>query len=275
MAKFNETKYMTKRLTNLYAAVNEISPNASEKYSEAVEMIGDTHKAVIAHAIKKMAEKVSSKPFNELEYSEDPSMYGSHYEEFRGVKLTNDFFREFGEAAEVFELYFDSLGMGDYWRELAMKDLILNLPQIAEDFDITVLCDHNDKVIKLPESEIDYGNEKIMSEEDWDKFNEIEVSEYSDLVCYCNYAYATDSVMSIISGIDEGLNFWIGDDGEFDDYCVLGRLQTLVNDEDSRLYAVMAAKEINDCWKLTRRSVKDRCERMRVVLDRYEEMANA
>jgi len=193
--------------------------------------------------ITSMADYLTSKPFNETEFYEQPDYYAG-YPEFAGRKIRETHLEE----ASVF--YWEELNMMEYFFEKDQHRVISTMPQWAKDYGVTILCDYSKPAhdqdystqeLNIPIEECVWGNTEILSEEDWDKLTEenFDLQEQSDLIWHEIDAYMWNSVWAILDRIHDDIAAWSGEDGLQD------RISVMLDEDEFRLQMTLLHHELD------------------------------
>ena len=264
-------------LAKVYEQSFKVVDHSAIYFEDALRLLGKVHDEVTAHEVAKLAREIESS-FYKHPLCEAPSYYFGG--EFRGENYTHALFKKVDQELAN-ELFWQELGMCEYWMDQDVIEGIRSIPNdLAEEYDLTILCDtkegdHGWLGLDLPDNELFVGNLKIMSQEDWQKLEDADYdwNENSNLawheVCYT----AECTMFNLCTELDERLDYWLGSasDGYDDSDGLLGRLQHLHDDEDTRLQALIAAGEMINAWNNKHRSIADRMEVMHNALLKFED----
>lgn len=258
--------WAAKLLADFYTQSSKNHPLDSDQY-QSRSLLSAVDSLIVDRTLKGFGDWFDKNEFSESSYSENPSYYATT-REFRGNKIqsADDL------CDEAYILYHEAWNMTEYWLEVHQKRFVEILPDYAEEFGIKILCPHTtDKytnVLTIPESEIYWGNTAILTEEDWDKCSEkIDydgVESYTDLVVNDVSYYVVESIINVFEEIDEELEWWNGSNG------VLESVESMLNDENFRLQALMAVKEITDAVNQKTSGWDRRVKKIQNIVSKYE-----
>ena len=276
MAK--KQSYVELALSKVYKQMNEVVVHPAVAFEDAIRLLGTINDEVIAYEVAKLAKEIDVHNFNEHPLCAEPE-YG--YEGvFRGEEYSHEMVKKI-DTEVTGELFWQDLGMCEYWMDQDVIHGVRYLPNdLADEYDLTILCDTKDDgygsiVVDLPEDALCLGNTKIMSQEDWDKLEDAEYdwNENSNLVWHEVSYTAEITAFNLCEELDDRLSYWLGDsgDGYYENDGLLGRLQHLHDDEDTRLQALIAAGEMINAWANKHRSVSDRMSVMHNALLKFED----
>ena len=203
-------------------------------------------------------------------YNESPSYYAT-IKEWRGNKIKS------GEdlCEESYILFWEAWDMGVHYNEVDQQRFTELLPNNAEELGLTILCPHtksknswSDGKLDIPEEEIEWGNTKILSEEDWDKCYDLDLCNYTDLVWHEVSYFITESIVNVFQAIDDDLEWWNGEDG------VLSEIEEMFNDSDFALQSHLAIFEINTAMKNSKLSFARRIEKVKKITAKFQNLYN-
>ena len=227
-------KAMHNELTNLMQQVDKVFGKhwAEEKYTDAIRIVSASHATIKALCLSEMAKFLTENKgdkFTDTDYYHQPSYYGYDVAEVRS-HADEETYRKFSDI-DCTDLYWESLEMSDYYAIQDTERFIENLPENAKEIGVTVLCTtkkgpYGMSELDIPDSEIHWGNTVILSSEDWVKCQELDTSEWSDLVWRDVQGYDKTAIANVVAAIDTSYSRWSGND-EGDEDCILYRLQTL------------------------------------------------
>jgi hypothetical protein len=222
------------------------------------------------YTLKTWGEFFDKNEFHTTSYNESPSYYAS-YQDWRGNKIKSD--EDLCEESYI--LFWEAWGMLDYYHKLDQQRFTELLPNNAESIGVTILCEYeipknnwSDGKLNLPESEIVWGNTAILSEEDWDKCQEAEIEQYTDLVWHDVCYFITESIVNVFQAIDDDLEWWNGDDG------VLSEIEEMLNDGNFTLQTHLAIFEINTAMKNSKLSFARRIEKVKKITAKFQNLYN-
>lgn len=254
-------------LSDMYKKSCSNNPLESDSYN-CLALLKPANDFIIDKTLRTWGDFFDKNEFHETSYNESPSYY-ANYKEWRGNKIKS------GEdlCEESYLLFWDAWDMSWHYNEVDQQRFTELLPNYAEKLGLTILCPYtkgknswSDGKLDIPEEEIRWGNEKILSEEDWDKCYELDLCEYTDLVWHEVSYFITESTVNVFEAIDEELEWWNGEDG------ILDEIEMMYNDNEFKLQALLAIHEINTTITNSKLSYKKRGQKIKSIVAKYNEL---
>jgi hypothetical protein len=253
-------KALVSEVTDLVSEVNDHIGNPDYyNYEDAIRLVRPAHELVERDKIIMMAMHLSRDNLQETSnLFVEPTYYGYDVT-LRGLDV-----EEFNKAihhTEINLFYWEELGMLNYWLTLNKKVFVRYIADHLDDLkdsygELTLLTNPTD----LPEDEHYWGNTKILSKEDWDKIDGVEVNDYNCMLWNEVFGYDYATIMNIINELDNSHTRWTGTE---DDMGILGMLQEIHDDQE--MLAFTLAGDINSIMTNTSLSWDrrySRCERL-------------
>jgi len=181
--------WSAKMLADMYKDAGKNNPLDTDAYRSR-ELLADADRKIVDHTLADWGKYFDETDFHTTTYNESPSYYGSH-KTWRGNKI------EGGEdlCEESYILFWEAWDMMSHYNEVDQQRFTELLPNHAEELGLTILCPYTkgeksweDGTLDIPEEEIRWGNEQILSAEDWDKCYELDLDQYTDLVWHLDVA---------------------------------------------------------------------------------------
>ena len=263
MAKTKQS-WSAMTLADMYKNSCSNNPLESDSYN-CLALLKPANNFIVNKTLRAWGEFFDKNKFHETSYNESPSYY-AEYKKWRGNTI------ESGEdlCEESYLLFWEAWDMFGHYAEVDRQRFTELLPNYAEELGLTILCPYTkgdrswqDGKLDIPEEEIRWGNEKILSEEDWDKCYELDLQEYTDLVWHGVSYFTTESIVNVFEAIDEDLEWWNGDGG------VLSEIEEMYNDNEFNLQALMAIHEINATITNAKMSYKQKGLKIKSIVSKY------
>jgi len=200
---------------------------------------------------------------------ENPSYYGYGKRDAASIrgKTLDSVFDDMGHIDNMF--YWETLGGMEYWSTLDRKHFIQNISEHMDDGVVPKDLQLIENPIGRDLDSIEWGDDTIMSTEEWDRLdeymmdNDIDYNEYSNLIWHDAGGFDRMTVINIINEIDTGHDRWNGW-GEDED-CILYRLETL--HQTQPLVAMLVAEKIDRIIANTKNSWGRRYQQCEELLD--------
>ena len=262
MSRINNRKYnyLANELTSMLTTIDDkVGPTwFAKNYSDAIRLVANAHNSVQSRKVREMAKFLEDMPlkerFNKCQYFESPSYYGygsGDSDSIRGHDLESAY-KLMSNLEGINEVYWSDLDGYSFWDQADQERFLELVAQDPESFGVTLLClvkevpytdrwgkERVERVLDVDQPV--FGDERILSEEDWDKIIEGHEHYGTDLVWHEVGGFDIKTLINIVEAIDEDHDRWNGNE-EADDDCILARLQAL--HEEQPLVAMMVAEKI-------------------------------
>lgn len=260
---------MADSIKSFYNNANKDLPEPAymDAYPNAIRLLKDSNELLINRRIREVARHIVENDFNESDFYVEPSYYGYGRSDYSSIRNMT-----YGEAYEAVKdiqdadmYYFEDFGGFEFFLEQDKIQFIYDLKDhityIAKKCgkSLTLLTDPS----KLPEEEVVWGNEKIMSPADWDILEELDrdglysVDEHQGMWNE-TFGYSTAYLINMLADLDNSYYTFHGED-EDDEDSILSYMEQIHDTEP--LLAMIIADKVNKLIMNTSMSLERRLNR--------------